>query len=791
LDVKFLEINKANEDIKEYGDIETEFGKAIDKHEWYVDRYNNYLKNVDKCCSIDENIASNHKFLDKLNIELGEIDEKEKQLLGYSEYLTERDIKNGELADIEKKDEIYRDLNSRVETIDNEFKHFNDKQNEINDKIKDKFALILQRGELEKSVGEIGLYKDRDENLSKLASYIERRDAVDNEMLNRCDKIAQLNANVESIKILIGNEEVLKSKQDEYKNAIVAITKRNDEIEYNIKGWGEKLKETKEFLNELENHGADSKCPFCAKVLGEAYELLLNDSQSKQSKFIYNIESCETELEINLEQVGSLIESHAVVTKKLESINDEKIRCEGYIKSIKEYEDEITQFKNTRKSILAKIDLLSEGDEYDKVEHKRVKTKLSELYDIKTKFDGIRATIKKYDDENLDNKLKEIENKIVMFELERNDYISQLNSLDYDVEIKSIIKERLVFLNEKHEESLKLKLEISKKPDILKSIDDFNATITLLILDRDGYNDKITDAKKHGYTKEAVDDLKALCDELNIKHDKYKDLKRIINGYDDLYTQKLRLEEIQTEQVIKRKNKCDALYGINQDIEKFENEEYYKTKIDDDKQIKEEFANKLSQELTLKSLNTKELSTVIDKIDEMKRYENDIKLLNIKLSLIKQTRRYINLYITHILKTIRHNIEDDASYMINEITDGKYSNIKLDESFDIFLEDCGEYYNIDRFSGGEKDNVALSLRIALSHYLMQIANSNDSTFLIFDEIFGSQDEIRRNNLLKSLKVQENYFPQIFVITHMDNLDDGFTNKLQVEDDNGISRTKYL
>ena len=62
LDVKFSEINKANEDIKEYGDIETEFGKAIDKHEWSSDRYNNYLKNVDKCCSIGENIASNYKF---------------------------------------------------------------------------------------------------------------------------------------------------------------------------------------------------------------------------------------------------------------------------------------------------------------------------------------------------------------------------------------------------------------------------------------------------------------------------------------------------------------------------------------------------------------------------------------------------------------------------------------------------------------------------------------------------------------------------------------------------------
>jgi len=59
----------------------------------------------------------------------------------------------------------------------------------------------------------------------------------------------------------------------------------------------------------------------------------------------------------------------------------------------------------------------------------------------------------------------------------------------------------------------------------------------------------------------------------------------------------------------------------------------------------------------------------------------------------------------------------------------------------------------DRFSGGGKNDIAVALRIALSRYLAELLHVHESTFLIFDEIFGSQDEERRNNLLTTLRTR--------------------------------------
>jgi exonuclease SbcC len=56
----------------------------------------------------------------------------------------------------------------------------------------------------------------------------------------------------------------------------------------------------------------------------------------------------------------------------------------------------------------------------------------------------------------------------------------------------------------------------------------------------------------------------------------------------------------------------------------------------------------------------------------------------------------------------------------------------------------------------------------------------ESTLLIFDEIFGSQDEERRNNLLTALRTQESRFPQIILISHIPDIQGEFANTLIVE-----------
>jgi exonuclease SbcC len=57
---------------------------------------------------------------------------------------------------------------------------------------------------------------------------------------------------------------------------------------------------------------------------------------------------------------------------------------------------------------------------------------------------------------------------------------------------------------------------------------------------------------------------------------------------------------------------------------------------------------------------------------------------------------------------------------------------------------------------------------------------HESTILIFDEIFGSQDEERRTSLLTTLRTQESRFPQIILISHIPEMQGEFANTLVVE-----------
>ena len=72
------------------------------------------------------------------------------------------------------------------------------------------------------------------------------------------------------------------------------------------------------------------------------------------------------------------------------------------------------------------------------------------------------------------------------------------------------------------------------------------------------------------------------------------------------------------------------------------------------------------------------------------------------------------------------------------------------------------------------------MRIALSRFLAGLHQVHESTFLIFDEIFGSQDEERRSNLLTALRTQESRFPQILIISHIAEMQGEFANTLMVE-----------
>ena len=63
----------------------------------------------------------------------------------------------------------------------------------------------------------------------------------------------------------------------------------------------------------------------------------------------------------------------------------------------------------------------------------------------------------------------------------------------------------------------------------------------------------------------------------------------------------------------------------------------------------------------------------------------------------------------------------------------------------------------------------LCLRIAISQELAERAGGMQANFIVLDEIFGSQDEGRKNNILEALSELSNQFKQILIITHVEDV----------------------
>lgn len=120
---------------------------------------------------------------------------------------------------------------------------------------------------------------------------------------------------------------------------------------------------------------------------------------------------------------------------------------------------------------------------------------------------------------------------------------------------------------------------------------------------------------------------------------------------------------------------------------------------------------------------------------------------------------------THINARVAPRIGEVASEIYSRITRGRYGHIEVSPEFDFYIYDNGERYPIERFSGGEIDLANLVLRIAISKTLGELSGGGNIGFLAFDEVFGSQDEERRIQIMEAFHTISESYRQIFLISH--------------------------
>ncbi len=142
----------------------------------------------------------------------------------------------------------------------------------------------------------------------------------------------------------------------------------------------------------------------------------------------------------------------------------------------------------------------------------------------------------------------------------------------------------------------------------------------------------------------------------------------------------------------------------------------------------------------------------------------------------------------HLISRIRPVLARLASGLLRDLTDGRYSGLELDEDYDVLVHDQGEVYPLDRFSGGESDLANLCVRLAVGQVIADRAGDGELNLLVLDEVFGSQDTIRRGNILRALSKLSSRFRQILVITHVEEVRDNVDALYHVvEDEDGSHR----
>jgi DNA repair protein SbcC/Rad50 len=187
-----------------------------------------------------------------------------------------------------------------------------------------------------------------------------------------------------------------------------------------------------------------------------------------------------------------------------------------------------------------------------------------------------------------------------------------------------------------------------------------------------------------------------------------------------------------------------------------------------------------------------DLNRLTEEIKRKKELERTAVQVGRKLEVVDTTRTLINGFMDQVLIRVKNEIAKTAGEILEEVS-GKYSLLKIDDDFNILVEDSGEFYPISRYSGGEIDMIAVSVRVAISEYLMRFGPDGESySFLILDEVFGSQDIEHREKMIQMLRSLEERFPQIIAISHISDVQGQFDNTLQVvEDEMGNSRVEAL
>jgi len=626
--------------------------------------------------------------------------------------------------------------------------------------------------------------EDRKKMIRRLLG-LEKIDFVEKELIEKSRELKrEINASAEYLL----SEDELKSKK--------ALIKENSAIKKEFE------KEVKTKSKELENTKKQelhvkSELEVFVKTKEQKLSLMselslikndINSNTQTQTKLNTELKSLEAKAK-ELKELGSVkkeYESLHVKTKEQENLKNIQIKKEGLEKEQSQLRAQYTKAKTdiaTLEEQSKDYDKLTEQKKQDEALHVKLTSELNEkqkeqkqlqhelsaeqrvVSDTKQKIANIQSLGRESNCPTCTRQLLD-EYDNVIASLERIVKESQSQKIDKTNEKLGIINKQISELEKQKETAQKalhvkqtaISLILSKQKDLAVANEYFKK-----VSEQGKANkDELEKLSKYSYDEALHVKIQKSFSELKPKYELVlsleTQLKREQGVKDELLLTCKSMEALHVKEKEKEKEVEKTLY--DEPKHKTKQSEYDELQKQKEKQyseiseLKEKIAKNEGEIKTLQhSLDNNEvqLKKVQTKKDDLQDYEK------IKLSLSE--------FKTRLNSKVAPRISTIASQMYSTITKGKYQHIEVSNDFDFFIYDEGKKYPIERFSGGEVDLANLVLRIAISKTLTELSGASSIGFLAFDEVFGSQDESRRMEILEAFHTIKEQYRQIFLISH--------------------------
>jgi exonuclease SbcC len=455
-------------------------------------------------------------------------------------------------------------------------------------------------------------------------------------------------------------------------------------------------------------------------------------------------------------------------------VNDLNGKIGGLNNKLKELDDNISKFKETRDKATicptCETELSAERvaqllekfiAEKSRIETQMqsIKNELGRATDCKREADEKFRKVDQLDTEKLKGMTEELDEKSAELIRQRTE-IKQLEEqakalmvLDADLQKLESEKEEV---GEAFQEFESAKRELSKLPSREEIDAEMAPVVKVLEVALERVKEAVTNL---GFEpKEPEKELASL----RLKKREYDRNTAMANRIPDLETGVKAIEQSLQE-------KQGELAKISESIEKLEyDEEKHSVKqkeFDDEKENKGKLENDITQLATEKKAAESQIENCDKKLKDLKNKEKEKKAVDGFIGLLNKIRTaYGKDGVQKMIRATARPLLERSTRDLFERFNLAYSDIKIDDDYNIAVIGSSGEQDIDQISGGERVALAIALRLAIAQVL-----SGRVETIIMDEPTTHLDEERRKELVNILssffREGGRIIPQMLIITH--------------------------